>query len=135
MKASKVEFPTFDGQSVEYAALKFQSRSINLPHTHPCSAELLFLMKGSLQIGFMDTTNKLFIHTLQPGDMFVFPKGLMHFQLNYDTQKPTLAFSAFEYANSIACTLFNTTIDNNVLTLAFKTDVATIQTLKKGFTS
>ncbi|RZB83792.1 hypothetical protein D0Y65_032347 [Glycine soja] len=30
-------------------------------------------------------------------------------------------------------TLFNTTIDDNDLALAFKTDVATIQTLKKGF--
>jgi hypothetical protein len=30
--------------------------------------------------------------------------------------------------------LFNTSIDDNVLALAFKTDVATVQTLKKGLT-
>jgi hypothetical protein len=87
----------------------------------------------------VDTTNKLFTQTLQPGDMFVFPKGLVHFQYNSDTQRPALAFSAFGSANagtvSIPNTLFNTTIDDNVLALAFKTNVSTIQTLKKGFAS
>ncbi|CAL5200627.1 unnamed protein product [Lathyrus oleraceus] len=139
LKASKAEFPALDGQSVAYAALEFPSGSINPPHTHPRSAELLFLAAGSLQVGFVDTTNKLFTQTLQPGDMFVFPKGLVHFQFNSDTQRPALAFSAFGSANagtvSIPSTLFNTTIDDNVLALAFKTDVATVQTLKKGFTS
>ncbi|WJX46679.1 hypothetical protein P8452_33453 [Trifolium repens] len=139
LKASRVEFPALDGQSVSYAALEFPSGSINPPHTHPRSAELLFLAKGSLQVGFVDTTNKLFTQTLQPGDMFVFPKGLVHFQYNSDTQRPALAFSAFGSANagtvSIPNTLFNTTIDDNVLALAFKTNVSTIQTLKKGFAS
>ncbi|XP_004487727.1 germin-like protein 9-3 [Cicer arietinum] len=137
LKASRAEFPAVDGQSVSYAALEFPAGGINPPHTHPRSAELLLLAKGSLQVGFVDTTNKLFTQTLQAGDMFVFPKGLVHFQLNSDAQKSALAFSAFGSANagtvSIATTLFNTTIDDNVLALAFKTDVATIQTLKKGF--
>ncbi|XP_045807373.1 germin-like protein 9-3 [Trifolium pratense] len=139
LKATKAEFPALDGQSVSYAALEFPAKSINPPHTHPRSAELLFVASGSLQVGFVDTTNKLFTQTLQAGDIFVFPKGLVHFQFNSDAQKPALALSAFGSANagtvSIPSTLFNTTIDDNVLALAFKTDVGTIQTLKKGFTS
>lgn len=137
LKAGKVEFPALDGQSVSYAALEFPAGSINPPHTHPRSAELLLVTKGSLQVGFVDTTSKLFTQSLQVGDMFIFPKGLVHFQHNADSQNPALALSAFGSANagtvSIASTLFNTTIDDNVLALAFKTDVATIQTLKKGF--
>ncbi|XP_061364372.1 germin-like protein 9-3 [Gastrolobium bilobum] len=139
LKASKAEFPALDGQSVSYAVLQFPAGSINPPHTHPRSAELLFAAHGSLQVGFVDTSNKLFTQTLKPGDLFVFPKGLVHFQYNADTQKPALAVSAFGSANagtvSIPSTLFNTTIDDNVLALAFKTDVATIQALKKGFAS
>ncbi|AES67087.1 putative germin, rmlC-like cupin domain-containing protein [Medicago truncatula] len=139
LKASKKEFPALDGQSVSYAALMYPPGTINPPHTHPRSAELLFLVKGSLNVGFVDTTNKLYTQTLQPGDMFVFPKGLVHFQFNSNTTKSALAFSAFGSANagtiSIASTLFNSTIDDNVLALAFKTDVATVQTLKKGFSS
>ncbi|KAI4345354.1 hypothetical protein L6164_012485 [Bauhinia variegata] len=136
-KASMVEFPALNGQSVSYAALQFPGGSVNPPHTHPRSAELLLVGQGSLQVGFVDTTNKLYTQKLQEGDMFIFPKGLVHFQYNADPKKAALAISAFGSANagtvSIPGTLFNTSIDDNVLALAFKTKVATIQTLKKSF--
>ncbi|KAI9107730.1 hypothetical protein K1719_021393 [Acacia pycnantha] len=138
-KASMKEFPVLSGQSVSYASLQFPAGSINPPHTHPRSAELLLVAQGSLQVGFVDTTNKLFTSTLEEGDMFLFPKGLVHFQLNAANNQTALALSAFGSANagtvSIPTTLFNSTIDDNVLALAFRTDVATIQTLKKGFSS
>ncbi|MED6156906.1 hypothetical protein PIB30_018650 [Stylosanthes scabra] len=137
LKASKAEFPALDGQSVSYAALQFPPKSVNPPHTHPRSAELLFVVQGSLQVGFVDTTDRLFTQTLQTADMFIFPKGLVHFQFNADAKNPALAISAFASASaglvSLPITLFNTSIDDNVLALSFKTDVATIQTLKKGF--
>lgn len=121
---------------MSYAVLQFPSGSTNPPHTHPRSAELLFLVEGSLQVGFVDTTNKLFTQTLQAGDLFVFPKGLVHFQFNADPRNPALAISAFGSANagtvSLPGTLFATNIDDNVLAISFKTDVATIQALKAG---
>ncbi|KAF5447483.1 hypothetical protein F2P56_033037 [Juglans regia] len=135
LKASMVEFPALNGQSVSYAVLQFANGTTNPPHTHPRSAELLFLLQGSLQVGFVDTTNKLFTQTLQAGDMFVFPKGLVHFQYNV-AQTSALAISAFGSANagtvSIPNTLFITGIDDNVLAKSFKTDVSTIQALKAG---
>ncbi|KAL2490493.1 Germin-like protein subfamily 2 member 1 [Abeliophyllum distichum] len=74
--------------------------------------------------------------TLLSGDLFVFPKGLVHFQYNADAKVPALAISAFGSANagtvSLPNTLFNTSIDDNVLALSLKTDVATIQKLKAG---
>ncbi|KAI4345353.1 hypothetical protein L6164_012484 [Bauhinia variegata] len=137
-KASMVEFPALNGQSVSYAALQFPGGSVNPPHTHPRSAELLLVGQGSLQVGFMDTTDKLYTQKLQEGDMFIFPKGLEHYQYNADPKQYALAISAFGSANagtvSIPSTLFNTSIDDNVLALAFKTNVATIRTLKKSFT-
>ncbi|KAK7257615.1 hypothetical protein RIF29_31701 [Crotalaria pallida] len=136
-KASMAEFPALNGQSVSYAVLQFPTGSINPPHTHPRSAELLFLVQGFLQVGFVDTTNKLFTRNLQAGDLFIFPKGLVHFQHNADAKNPALAISAFGSANagtiSLPNTLFNTSIDDTVLALAFKTDIPTIQNLKKGF--
>ncbi|XP_061343737.1 germin-like protein 9-3 [Gastrolobium bilobum] len=137
LKASMIEFPALFGQSVSYAVLQFPAGSINPPHTHPRSAELLFVAQGALQVGFVDTTNKLFTQNLQTGDLFIFPKGLVHFQHNADPKIPALAISAFGSANagtiSLPNTLFNTSIDDTVLALAFKIDVATIETLKKGF--
>ncbi|KAJ4724841.1 germin-like protein 9-3 [Melia azedarach] len=136
LKASMAEFPALNGQSVSYAVLQFPSGSTNPPHTHPRSAELLLVVDGSLQVGFVDTTNKLYTQTLQTGDMFVFPKGLVHFQYNPEANKPALAFSAFGSANagtvSLPNTLFTTGIDDTVLAKSFKTDVATIQALKAG---
>jgi hypothetical protein len=68
--------------------------------------------------------------------MFVFPKGFVHFQYNTAANAPAIAISAFGSANagtvSIPNTLFNASIDDNVLALSFKTDVATIQHLKAG---
>lgn len=135
-KAGLAEFPALNGQSVSYAVLQYPSGTTNPPHTHPRSAELLFLAHGTLQVGFVDTTNKLFTQTLQAGDLFVFPKGLVHFQFNADPQKPALAISAFGSANagtvSLPGTLFATEIDDNVLAISFKTDVDTIKALKAG---
>ncbi|XVF19692.1 hypothetical protein REPUB_Repub11eG0132500 [Reevesia pubescens] len=127
-KASMVEFPALNGQSVSYAALQFPSGSTNPPHTHPRSAELLFVVAGNLEVGFIDTTNKLFTQALQAGDMFIFPKGLVHFQYNADANNPALALSAFGSANagtaSLPKTLFATGIDDNILAKSFKTDAA-----------
>ncbi|KAG6751141.1 hypothetical protein POTOM_045659 [Populus tomentosa] len=136
-KASAAEFPALIGQSVSYAVLQFPAGTTNPPHVHPRSAELLFLADGSLQVGFVDTTNKLFTQTLQAGDMFIFPKGLVHFQYNADAQNTALAISAFGSASAGTVShpttgLFATSIDDNILVLAFKTDVATIQALKAG---
>ncbi|CAB4313799.1 unnamed protein product [Prunus armeniaca] len=136
LKATLAEFPALDGLSVSYAVLEFPSGTTNPPHTHPRSAELLFLIDGTLEVGFIDTKNNLFTQTLQAGDLFVFPKGLVHFQYKADAQNPALAVSAFGSANagtvSLPNTLFTTDIDDNVLAISFKTDVATIQKLKAG---
>ncbi|KAK4607847.1 hypothetical protein RGQ29_001600 [Quercus rubra] len=135
-KASLAEFPALNGQSVSYAVLEFPAGTTNPPHTHPRASELLFLTQGSLQVGFVDTTNKLFNKTLQAGDVFVFPKGLVHFQYNDDVKFPAIAISAFVSANagtvSLPNTLFATGIDDNVLAKSFKTNIATIKALKAG---
>lgn len=136
VKASLEQFPALNGQGVSYAVLIYPGGSVNPVHTHPRSAELLFLAQGTLQVGFIDSKNKLYTQTLQQGDIFVFPKGLVHFQYNADAKIPALAISAFGSANagtvSLPNSLFNSTIDDTVLAWSFKTDVATIQKLKAG---
>ncbi|GFZ11234.1 germin-like protein 5 [Actinidia rufa] len=135
-KASMAEFPSLNGQSVSYVVLQYLANSTNPPHTHPRSAELLFLLGGSLEVGFVNTTNKLFTQTLQAGDLFVFPKGLVHYQFNGDAKKFAIAVSAFGSANagtvSIPGAVFNTSINDGILAKSFKTDVATIQKIKAG---
>ncbi|KAI8008678.1 Germin-like protein 9-3 [Camellia lanceoleosa] len=136
LKASMVQFPALEGQSVSYAVLEFPNDSVNPPHTHPRASELLFLLGGSLEVGFVDTTNKLYTQTLEFGDMFVFPKGLVHFQYNNGSNGPALALSAFGSANagtvSVPTTVFNTSIFDGILAKSFKIDIATVEKLKAG---
>ncbi|KAJ9177913.1 hypothetical protein P3X46_009841 [Hevea brasiliensis] len=135
-KVSIADFPALNGQSVSYAVLQYPAGGVNPPHTHPRSAELFFVVYGSLEVGFVDTTNKLYAQTLQLGDIFVFPKGLVHYQYNADPKDPAIAISAFGSANagtvSVPATVFATGIDDAILAKSFKTDVATIQKIKAG---
>ena len=135
-KAGMAEFPALNGQSVGFAVLQFPAGGVNPPHTHPRSAEHLFVVEGSLVVGFVDTANKLYTQTLQLGDMFMFPKGLVHFQYNADAQEPATAISAFGSSNagtvSVPLSVFTTGIDDGILAASFKTDVATIQKIKAG---
>ncbi|XP_026417096.1 germin-like protein 9-3 [Papaver somniferum] len=134
-KAGMKEFPALNGQSVSMAILDYPAGSVNPPHTHPHSAELLFVVQGCPDVGFIDTTNVLFTQTLEAGDMFIFPKGLVHFQYNNDTESAA-AVSMFGSANartvSVPTSVFTTDIDDEILAKSFKTDVATIQKIKAG---
>jgi quercetin dioxygenase-like cupin family protein len=136
-KASMTEFPALNGQSVSYAMLKFPSESINPPHTHPRAAELLLVLDGALSVGFIDTAGKPYTQDLAAGDMFVFPKGLVHYQSN-PGQSPTVALSAFGSAVagtvSVPVTAFGTGVDDAVLAKSFKTDLSTVQKLKAVLT-
>ncbi|XP_059068403.1 germin-like protein 9-3 [Cryptomeria japonica] len=116
--------------------MKFPAGGLNPPHTHPRDSEHLFLVDGSLLIGVVDTMGKLFMQTLTKGDLFVFPKGLFHYQLNMDADNEALAVSAFGSANEgtvlIPSTLFTTSIPDDVLAKSFKINTQTIELLKGG---
>ncbi|KAF5196480.1 Germin-like protein 9-3 [Thalictrum thalictroides] len=136
LKATKKEFPSLEGQSVSYAVLQYPAGTINPLHSHPRSTELLFLLQGTLEVGLVDTTNKLYTQTLQAGDMFVFPKGLVHYQYNADSKNYALAASAFASASagtvSVPNSVFTSGIDDTILATSFKTDVSTIESIKAG---
>lgn len=131
-KASQAEFPALIGQSVSLAVLQYEPSptGINPPHIHPRSAEFLLVIQGSLNVGLVDSTNKLYTQTLYAGDAFIFPKGLVHFQVNGDSKYPAVAVSAFGSANpgtvSLPKNLFGSGIANWVLAQSLKTNVNTI---------
>ncbi|KQJ91596.1 germin-like protein 9-3 [Brachypodium distachyon] len=137
LKASMAQFPALDGQSVSYAKLRFPPGTVNPTHTHPRASELLFLLEGALSVGFIDTAGKLYAKDLAAGDMFVFPKGLVHYQYNPGNIL-AVAFSAFGSAFAgtvnVPSVVFGTDIDDAVLAKSFKTDVPTVLKLKAALT-
>ncbi|XP_068636007.1 germin-like protein 9-3 [Aristolochia californica] len=129
-KATKKEFPALDGQGVSVATLLYPPAGINPPHSHPRASELLMVLQGTLEVGLIDSSNKLFVQTLRAPDLFIFPKGLVHYQLNTDGENPALAIGMFGGASagtiSLPTNLFGSGIDAEVLAKAFKTDKKTI---------
>ncbi|MCO5610991.1 hypothetical protein L7F22_065239 [Adiantum nelumboides] len=83
------------------ARIDYMPGGINPPHVHPRTTEVIYLVQGSLLVGFVSTApaNKLYYQTIHAGDLFVFPRGLVHFQLNPDKSKPALAIAALNGQN------------------------------------
>ncbi|KAJ0714788.1 putative germin, rmlC-like cupin domain superfamily, rmlC-like jelly roll [Helianthus annuus] len=136
MLASMAEFPALNGQSVSLSFLRLGPGGVSAPHTRPHATGLFFVLSGRFEVGFVDSTNKLYTQTLETGDMFIFPKGLVHYQYNPDGKEPAVAVAAFGSASassvSIPGSLFDTSIEDVVLAKSFKTDVTTIRKLKAG---
>lgn len=67
--------------------------------------------------------------------MFVFPKGMVHYQYNPQAV-PATAISAFGSANagtvSVPISIFGTGIDEVILAKAFRTDVSTVKKIVAG---
>uniref|UniRef100_A0A7N1A0C6 Germin-like protein n=1 Tax=Kalanchoe fedtschenkoi TaxID=63787 RepID=A0A7N1A0C6_KALFE len=135
-KASMAEFPALAGQSVSMAVLQFPPGAVNPPHVNSRASGILFVVRGSLEVGLVDTSNKLYTQTLHLGDVFVFPKGLVHFQYNADARNPATGVAAFGSASSgtfsIPTSVFEAGISDGILAESFKTDAATIRKLRAG---
>ncbi|KAL9281678.1 putative germin-like protein subfamily 1 member 12 [Arabidopsis thaliana] len=112
----------------------------NPPHTHPRATEILLVQEGTLFVGFFSSfpENRLLNKTLNKGDVFVFPEGLIHFQVNIGKQ-PAVAFASLSSQNPgviIICnTLFGSKppIDPNILAKSFQLDPKVIIDLQKKF--
>uniref|UniRef100_A0A8R7TR43 Germin-like protein n=1 Tax=Triticum urartu TaxID=4572 RepID=A0A8R7TR43_TRIUA len=60
-----------------------------LSRSHPRASEMMFVHDGSVLAGFLDSTGKLFQKRLCEGDVFIFPRGLVHFIMNYGLRLAT----------------------------------------------
>ncbi|CAI0544199.1 unnamed protein product [Linum tenue] len=134
------EFPALNGQGVSLAVLQLPVGCTYAPHSHPRAAEIILVVRGSIAVGLVgsglvDSANRLYTQTLQSGDMFVFPKGLVHYQSNVG-RNTAVAFSAFGSASagtvSLPTALFGSGIDDDVLAKGFKTDEDTVRGLEAG---
>ncbi|KAL5991684.1 hypothetical protein ACLOJK_012593 [Asimina triloba] len=129
-------FPALNGMGVSLELLEFAEGSVNLPHSHPRGAEILFVVDGTLTASVVDSSGKVFKNVLQKGDVFVFPKGLPHYQANFDKSNKAVAVSAFASSNAgtvaLPKNLFSSNVPDEVLTKAFNIATDTVQQLKAG---
>lgn len=109
------------------------------PHTHPRASEIVFVQEGTIEVGFVtSSTNTLFSKTLNPGDVFVFPVGLIHYLVNVG-KTPAVAFAVLNSQNpgvvSVASSVFGSkpAINPDSLAKAFQLDVDVVKGLQAKF--
>uniref|UniRef100_J3M1G1 Germin-like protein n=1 Tax=Oryza brachyantha TaxID=4533 RepID=J3M1G1_ORYBR len=80
-----VELPGLNTLGISLARIDFAPNGgQNPPHTHPRATEVLTVVQGTLLVGFVTSNqngNQLVSRQLGEGDVFVFPMGLIHFQV------------------------------------------------------
>ncbi|KAF8017644.1 hypothetical protein BT93_H2748 [Corymbia citriodora subsp. variegata] len=126
---------------ISIARIDFALGGLNPPHTHPRGTEILVVTEGTLLVGFVTSNqlnNTLFTKVLYKGDVFVFPIGLIHFQLNIG-KTPALAFATLSSQNPDFITIANVVfrlkppISADVLTKAFQVDKKVVDYLQAQF--
>nr|CAB3445710.1 unnamed protein product [Digitaria exilis] len=130
--------PGLNTLGVAMARLDLAAGGLNPPHTHPRATEILTVVEGEMYVGYLDTNGTLFAKVLHKGDVFVFPKGLVHFEFNFG-DCPAFGIAGLSSQNPglvrVADSLFGASpaITNEVLAKAFRIDAATVQRIKARF--
>ncbi|CAM6100005.1 unnamed protein product [Calypogeia fissa] len=97
-KPTPVSIAGLSGLGLSPVLFEFGPMSQIDPHTHPRGTEVFFVLSGEVDVGFVDTANNLFEITVQAGDIFVFPKGLLHWQRN-NCQETASGYSVLSSEN------------------------------------
>ncbi|XP_021714510.1 germin-like protein subfamily 2 member 4 [Chenopodium quinoa] len=133
--ANVEKIPGLNTLGVSMGRIDFAPGGLNPPHTHPRATEMIFVLYGELDVGFITTSNKLISKHLNVGETFVFPRGLIHFQQN-NGKKPAAVVTAFNSqlpgTQSVAATLFTSTppVPDHVLTTAFQVGSKQVQKIR-----
>ncbi|KAL4652395.1 hypothetical protein ACB092_01G230200 [Castanea dentata] len=132
--------PGLNTLAVAVSRVDYAPYGLNPPHTHPRATEFILVLEGTLLAGFVtsDPDNRLFAKILNPGDVFVFPFGLIHFQINIGKTN-AVAFAFFNSQNPGAITIADAIFGSNppikpdILAKAFQLDKKVVDYLEKIF--
>ncbi|PHU10284.1 Germin-like protein subfamily 1 member 20 [Capsicum chinense] len=138
------QLPGLNTFGVSLVRIDYAPYGLNPPHTHPRGTEVLTVFEGTLYVGFVlsnpgpNMKNKLFTKILHPGDVFVFPIGLIHFQFNVGKTN-AVAFAGLSSQNPGTITIANAVfgsdppINDDVLAKAFQVDKKVVDYLQSQF--
>ncbi|KAK4404953.1 putative germin-like protein 2-1 [Sesamum angolense] len=137
---SVAQLPGLNTLGISMVRIDYAPWGINPPHTHPRATEILTVLEGTLQVGFVTSNpdNSLITKTLQKGDVFVFPVGLIHFQHNVGTGN-AVAIAALSSQNPGVITIANAVfgskpdVSSDILAKAFQVDKSVVDQLQAKF--
>ncbi|KAL2643934.1 hypothetical protein R1flu_011521 [Riccia fluitans] len=136
-KATVVEFPALDGLGISFFLMSFAPGGVLPPHLHPRGSKLIYMIQGTLTVGFMDSNHKLYNSTLEEGDVYVVPRALVHYMANLDGHKETKVIFAFSSSNPgsirLPENLFGSKIPTKVLEKSFGVSEQVIEQLEAPY--
>ncbi|KAF8101151.1 hypothetical protein N665_0209s0009 [Sinapis alba] len=137
--AGNVEkIPGLNMMGTSMSRIDYAPGGLNPPHLHPRASEAIFVLEGSLFVGFLTTSGKLISKHVNKGEVFAFPRALLHFQQN-PNKTPASVIAAFDSQNpgtqSVGPSLFgaNPPIPDDLLAKAFSLGTQEIQSIKGKF--
>ncbi|KAK0578381.1 hypothetical protein LWI29_009548 [Acer saccharum] len=106
----------------------------------PRASEIITVLQGTIETGFVSSNpeNRLISKVLKKGDVFVIPKGLVHFQRNIGNGH-AVALTAFNSQNRGVVTVGNAvfgskpSISSDLLAKSFQVDENVIHQLQAKF--
>ncbi|KAM0939706.1 putative germin, rmlC-like cupin domain superfamily, rmlC-like jelly roll [Dioscorea sansibarensis] len=129
-----VQFPALNTLGMSFARADFEPGGVNPPHYHPRATETAFVVEGSLYSGFVDSTGRVYAKVVEKGEVMVFPRGMVHFQMNGGDSVATI-FGSFNSENpglvKIPGTIFASGIKVELLETAFGLNEKELLKLKR----
>ncbi|KAK1259997.1 Germin-like protein subfamily T member 1 [Acorus gramineus] len=138
--ANVLAFPGLNTLGVSMNRIDLAPGGLNTPHHHPRATELDIVVKGEVLIGFISSGNVYFSRVLREGQMFVIPKGMIHFEMNVGKEKG-LIFAAFNsqlpgtVSTTMALFAAKPALPNEVLTKALQVDESVVELIKSKLTA
>ena len=136
-RATAETFAALRGTGLSAALLDFAPSSQLGPHTHPRGAELVLVVRGTLHVGLVDSAGHFFNQSLRRGDVFLFPRGLLHYEANTSPVAAALVVAAYSSSNpgtlSLPSALFASQIPTTILAQAFRVSPSLVDQLKSPY--
>jgi quercetin dioxygenase-like cupin family protein len=97
--ANVKQVPGLNGLGISATRVDILPGGVVPLHTHPEASEIIYVVEGNISVGFVSAeTNVAYTKTLKKGDLFVFPQGLVHYQINVGGTT-AVAINAYSNAN------------------------------------
>ncbi|CAI0550708.1 unnamed protein product [Linum tenue] len=134
------QIPALNTLGISMVRIDYAPWGVVVPHYHPRATEIITVIEGSLEVGFVTSNpdNRLISKTLQKGDVFVFPVGLVHYQRNIGNMN-AVTISGLNSQNPGVITIGNAVFDSkpdistDILAKAFQVNKNIVQQIKGKF--
>ncbi|CAI0419425.1 unnamed protein product [Linum tenue] len=89
------DFPALNGLNLAAVRVDMEPDGVVPLHSHPSSSEMVFVVEGSVTVGFISglDSNIMYANKLSKGQVMVIPQGFLHFQHNSGSSNAVLFVS------------------------------------------